>query len=79
MGLGFIADDKLQTLFETANDQATHTPDNMTAVVNYVIDNAYNYAVVYPRLAIVYNDKIAHMYMREDQYFLPGASTYYLD
>jgi len=79
MALGFIQDAQLQSLFETANDESTHTPENMTAVANYVISNAYNYAVAYPLLAVVYNSKIAHLYMREDQYFLPGASTYYLD
>ncbi|MGC3992860.1 MAG: ABC transporter substrate-binding protein [Propionicimonas sp.] len=79
MSLGFLKDDQLQQLFTAANTVKTHDDASMTAVHDYIVKNALQYAVVYPRLNIVHNSKIGQVYLREGEHFLPGASTYYLD
>lgn len=79
MCTGFIADDKLQELYETANTVETHNDETMTAVHNYVIEKAYTNAIVTPSINTVCSSDIAEIYLREDEFLMPGACIYYLD
>jgi peptide/nickel transport system substrate-binding protein len=74
--VGFVKDPQLQKLFETANAIDTHTPENMTALENYVLDQGYFYAVGSPRINQVYSKNIDNVAMRESEFIIPGASTY---
>ena len=48
--VGFVKDPELQRLFEVANAIETHTPENMTALHDYDLENGYLYAIGSPRL-----------------------------
>jgi peptide/nickel transport system substrate-binding protein len=76
--VGFVKDSELQRLFEVANAIDTHTPENMTAVQNYVLEHGYFYAIGSPRINMVYNKNITKIVMRENEFLLPGACTYIL-
>ena len=79
MSHGFIKDDKLQQLFEAASAVATHDEAHMTALHDYVLEKAYLYAVAVPTINLVYSSNIAKVVLRENEFFLPGACTYYLE
>ncbi len=74
--VGFVKDPQLQKLYETANAIDTHTPENMTALENYVLANGYFYAVGSPRINQVYSNFISKVAMRESEFIRPGACTY---
>jgi len=74
--VGFVKDPELQRLFEVANAIDTHTPQNMTALQNYILANGYFYAIGSPRINQVYSNDIAKVVMRESEFILPGACTY---
>jgi peptide/nickel transport system substrate-binding protein len=76
--VGFVKDPQLQTLFETANAIKTHTPENLTALENYVLEKGYFYAIGSPRINMVYSKNITKVVMRESEFLLPGACTYIL-
>jgi ABC-type transport system substrate-binding protein len=76
--IGFVKDPQLQHLFEVANAIGTHTPENMTALQDYVQEHGYFYAIGAPRINMVYNKNIAKIVLRENEFILPGACTYYL-
>ncbi len=76
--VGFVKDPQLQTLFETANAIETHTPENLTALENYVLEHGYFYAVGSPRINMVYSKNISKVVLRESEFILPGACTYVL-
>lgn len=76
--VGFVKDPELQRLFEIANAIDTHTPENMTALQDYVQENGYFYAIGSPRINMVYSKNIAKIVLRENEFLLPGACTYYL-
>ena len=74
--VGFVKDPELQRLFEVANAIGTHTPENMTALENYVLEHGYFYAIGAPRINQVYTKNITQIVMRESEFLLPGACTY---
>jgi peptide/nickel transport system substrate-binding protein len=74
--VGFVKDPQLQKLFETANAIDTHTPENLTALENYVLQQGYFYAVGSPRINQVYSKAIATVVMRESEFIVPGACSY---
>jgi len=74
--IGFVKDPQLQKLFETANAIDTHTPENLTALENYVLANGYFYAVGSPRINQVFSKNITRVFLRESEHILPGACTY---
>ena len=76
--VGFVKDPELQRLFEVANAIDTHTPENMTALQDYVQEKGYFYAIGSPTINMVYTKNIAKTVMRENEFLLPGACTYYL-
>ena len=51
--LGFIKDDKLQTLTEAVCDSRTHNKDSIDALGQYVLDNAYGYILNCANLDVV--------------------------
>jgi hypothetical protein len=77
--LGFIHDETLQQKFLATQNVSNHGDASMTDLHTYILDKAYQYAVVTGKLNLVYTNKIAELYLRERQYLLPGACTYYLD
>ncbi len=76
--LGFIVDDQLQSLYETAVTQATWDDEHMTELFEYVTDNAYAYTFAYTYVDVVYNKDITDIYMW-DAYFFPTCFSYNLD
>jgi ABC-type transport system substrate-binding protein len=76
--VGFVVDPELQRLFEVANAIDTHTPENMTALQNYVLEHGYFYAIGSPRINMVYTKNITKVVLRENEFLLPGACTYVL-
>jgi peptide/nickel transport system substrate-binding protein len=79
MSMGFIKDDQLQLLFETARTFATHDDAHMTALHDYILEKGYLYAVAAPMINLVYTSKMAEVVLRENEFMLPGACNYYLD
>lgn len=77
--MAFINDDKLQELFETASILDTHDDEHMTALVDYVQENGYFYAVCSPQINAVYSDCFATLAFHEGEFLRPGACEYYLD
>jgi ABC-type transport system substrate-binding protein len=76
---GFIHDETLQQKFLSAKNVNNHGVASMTDLHTYLLDNAYQYGIATGKLNLVYTNKIAELYLREKQYLLPGACTYYLD
>ena len=76
---GFIHDEKLQELFTTAKTVGQHTDENMTILHDYILENAYQYALVTPRINAVCSTDFAELIYRENEFLLPGACDYYLD
>jgi ABC-type transport system substrate-binding protein len=77
--MGFIHDETLQRIFDYTRNVANHSEQTMTELHNYILENAYEYAAATALLSMVYIKDIAEVYLRERQYFMPGACTYYLD
>ncbi|MBR2880382.1 MAG: hypothetical protein IKC02_06900 [Oscillospiraceae bacterium] len=72
----FHNDDTLFELYDVATADATHTTENMKAVIDYVFEQAYIYPVAYSVSARIYRaDTISGIYYREGYDTLP-ASTY---
>ena len=74
--VGFVKDPQLQKLFETANSIDGHTPANLTALENYILQQGYFYAIGSPKINQVYSKNITKVVMRESEFILPGACTY---
>jgi ABC-type transport system substrate-binding protein len=77
--MGFIHDETLQQKFQSTENAANHGDQSMTDLHNYIVENAYEYAVATALLSMVHTNDLAEVYLSEGQYFLPGAGTYYLD
>jgi ABC-type transport system substrate-binding protein len=77
--MGFIHDETLQQKFEFTKNVANHGDQSMTDLHNYIVENAYEYAIVTALLSMVHTKDIAEVYLSEGQYLMPGACTYYLD
>ncbi|MCC8068110.1 MAG: ABC transporter substrate-binding protein [Clostridiales bacterium] len=74
-----ISDDTLQSyLLECATVEG-HTEENMTMLHDYILENAYYYAVCTPRMTAVYSDDFASLVYRESEFLRPGSCDYYLD
>ncbi|MGM9602092.1 MAG: ABC transporter substrate-binding protein [Faecousia sp.] len=74
--LGMIRDDKLQQLYTTANADATHDAEHLTELNNYVLDNAYMYALAGLSSSRVYTKDISKLYFREGHAVTLGPSEY---
>ena len=74
-----IHDDTLQNYLLTCATVEGHTEENMMEMHNYILDNAYYYAVCIPRTTAVYSDDFATLVYREHEFLRPGSCDYYLD
>ncbi len=72
--LGWIKDDQLQSLYETA--KANDTTESIRAILDYVIENGYSYALVGSSSGVVYTTGIDAIYLREGNFATIGASTF---
>lgn len=74
---GFINDDTLQTLVETAANQKTNSVAACDAVQKYLIEKAYNMQLYVEDKCVVSNTKkISKCCTNIDARWVPGASTY---
>ncbi len=76
--LGMLDDPKLQSLYETASADATHDDEHMSDLNDYVLDNAYMYALVGTSSSRVYSKNMTSLYFRENNVINFGP-TQYLD
>jgi len=79
LNLAMIHDDTLQELLVTASSLDGHTTENMTALHDYILENAYYYAVCMPEMTGVYSDAFATLVYREHEFLRPGSCDYYLN
>jgi len=77
--MGFIHDETMQEMFMNANTIETHTPENMTALHDYILDHAYLYHLAYGTGFSVYTSDITEIVYRENTSFIPSACVYNLD
>lgn len=61
MAAGFNADSKLLELYSVCNSVTGYNLENMTELMQYVVDNAYAYAFAYEYDCYVYNNDIASL------------------
>ena len=76
---GFVNDDKLDELFDTAKTADGHSAESMSALVSYIIENAYFDMIAYPTTSIVYTNKLAELKMDSGNVIAPNACIFYLD
>jgi peptide/nickel transport system substrate-binding protein len=74
--LGFIQDDQLQSLYTAANTEATHDEQHMSALNDYVIQNAYMYPLAVTSSSRIYTKAITQLYFREKNVPVLSCSTY---
>ena len=72
--IGWIKDDQLQSLYETA--KAKDDTESIRAILDYVIENGYSYALVGQSSGVVYTTGIDKLYLREGKVPTIGASTF---
>jgi hypothetical protein len=72
--IGWIKDDQLQSLYETA--KASDDTESIKAILDYVIENGYSYALVGSSSGVVYTTDIDELYLREGKIVTLGPSTY---
>lgn len=77
--MAFIADSQLQEHLLTVNSIEGHTQENETAMVDYVLENGYYYALCSPATNAVYSEDFATLVYRESEFLRAGACDYYLD
>ena len=77
--MAMVHDDTLQNLLKTAGTVEGHTEENMTAMHDYILENAYYYAVCTPRMTAVYSDVFKTLVYRENEFLRPGSCEYNLD
>lgn len=79
LNLAMLHDDTLQEKLLNCATLEGHTEENMTDLHQYVLDNAYYYAIGAPLMQAVYSDVFASLVYREHEFLRPGACDYYLD
>ena len=77
---GFLRDDDLIAKFKLARTVEGHTEENIDAVYQHIIENAYQYGIFCSLNNLVYNkQKCASVYMLNGNDPKPIASAYYID
>jgi len=76
LNLAMVHDETLQELLLTAATVEGHTEENMTALHQYVLDNAYYYALHAPRMTAVHSTIFESLMFREHEFLRPGSCTY---
>jgi peptide/nickel transport system substrate-binding protein len=72
--IGWIKDDHLQSLYETT--KAKDDTESISAILDYVIENGYSYALVGSSSGVVYTTGINELYLREGKVATIGPSTF---
>jgi peptide/nickel transport system substrate-binding protein len=72
--IGWIKDDRLQSLYETS--KAKDDTESISALLDYVIENGYSYALVGSSSGVVYTTDIDELYLREGKVATIGASIF---
>ncbi len=70
---GWLKDDKLQELFDTASADATHTPENLKACLDYVYEIGCAYGISVWSSSIVYTKDITDICYREGYWVIGGC------
>lgn len=73
--IGFVKDDKLQTLYEESKADATNDDAHIKAVIDYAMEKGYMYALAGTSTTVVYSADI-DLYYREGFYATMGCSNY---
>ena len=73
--IGFVRDEKLQELYITSRTIATHDEEHITALEEYIIENAYFIDIVAQVNYIAYTDDMTAMYFYNSG-IVPYACTY---
>lgn len=71
-----INDPTCQSLLETALNKNTHNEQSMTALYNYMTDNAYVYGIYNPYTFAAANKTIVTAKGTHDNWLMPGCCTY---
>lgn len=72
---GFVVDEKLWELFGKANSAATHTPENLTAIYEYITEMGYHYVLMYMNSSAVASNVVTGFYYW-DSVILPHCCEY---
>lgn len=73
--LGFIKDDKLQELYDIANNPETWNKENRTKLMEYIIDNAYHYVMFTFNISLVVTQDCTS-FEGTPTYVYPNCCTY---
>ena len=73
--LNFIRDKELVDLLDVAKADATHTEENVKAVIDYALGHSYIYPIAYSFTCYIYNKDITNLYTRENV-VTPAACTF---
>jgi hypothetical protein len=71
-----IYDEELVDLLATALNKNTHGEESMTALYNWMTDNAYVYGLYNPYTFTVSNQTILTAKGTHDNWLMPGCCTY---
>lgn len=71
-----INDSELQKLIDTAITVNGHTEENITALHNYIKDNALIYALFSPYIYTVANKNMTEEWLTEGMWLVPGCCKY---
>lgn len=71
----FVVDNKLQSLYETANAAVSYGVDSVTDLLNYVNDTDYIYPMYYKYRYVIASDRVTNMVIDRNNAVIPGAST----
>lgn len=77
--MAFIHDEELQRQLLLCKSLAGHTAANMGTMHQYMLDNAYYYAICAPQMNATFHKDFATLIYRENEFLRPGACEYYLD
>lgn len=77
--IGMNADEKLPELYAAANTAAGYNMENLTALMQYAVDNAYCYVYGYPSSSYVYSNRIAELVTNNVAELRFGDCIYYMD
>lgn len=72
---GWVKDDTLEELFQTANADATHDDEHMKELIDYAFENGYVYPLTALSSSLVYTKDISKVVTREG-YWVIGACEF---
>ena len=72
----FIFDDKLQADLATVNTDEGHTEENVKALYNYIVDNAYGYGLLCGTSYFAMNEKFQKLSFNASIILSPNSCIY---